>query len=247
MRPDRGKDQRRMPLSDAVFGLWRTPARATDSAFVMFDVPPEVHAQYERITVLVRLGTLVLVAGSGMMFVALVIATFRGASGLRSWLVLPGALVLAAVFHLVDRRLTTRPPGAAEVPTDVADELLSLQELCEDIAEFTVDLLPPARYENLVRVTREQVAASITTATRVLAAERSGDIETSARLRAHLEVTAEELRTAHDALVSLAHDDLADPARDAGSPMPRRPSAQSTGVAHDDRDLHEETRSDGTG
>ena len=184
-----------------------TATQHVDSAFVMGDVPPETQAQYERIAALVRRGRVILLAGSGVVLVALVLATGRGASGLGSWLVLPGALALALLFHVVDRRLTSRPPGAREVPVDLAERLLVLQELRDDIIAYSVDVLPPVEYDRIAAAARERVTAAVATATLVLDAERAGDVEASARLRAELESNAAEVETAHDALVPRADDE----------------------------------------
>lgn len=184
---------------------WNTTPHV-GSGFVMGDVPPDTQAQYERIAALVRQGRVVLLAGSGVLLVALVIGTGRGVLGLSSWLLLPGVLALALLFHAADRRLTERPPGAREVPGDLVDPLVTLQELRDDIIGYTVDVLPPVEFDGVAAAVRERVAAAIATATLVLEAEKAGDAEASARLRADLESTAGELKSAHDALVPRAGD-----------------------------------------
>ncbi|GIJ60062.1 hypothetical protein [Virgisporangium aurantiacum] len=191
----------------AAFRQW-TATPHVDSAFVMGDAPPETQAQYERIVALVRRGRVILLAGSGVLLVALVVATSRGASGPGSWLVLPGALGLALLFHVVDRRLTHRPPGAREVPGDLVETLLVLQELRDDIIGYSVDVLPPVEHDRIAATIRERVAAAVAAAaTRGLDAERAGDVEASARLRVELDSIAAELRTTYAALVPRSGDD----------------------------------------
>ncbi|GAA0903941.1 hypothetical protein Vau01_124780 [Virgisporangium aurantiacum] len=216
--------------------LWRRHTRPSDSAFVLADTSPEAHAQYDRITALVRLGRVVLSVGSGVILLALVLGSVRGHSTLGWFFLLPGALVLTLAFVLVDLRLTARPPGTTEVPGDLAEELCTLREFGNDIVLYTAETLPAADYERITRATNEHLAATIATAARVLAADRSGDLDTSARLRTRLVAYADGLRDAHEALVPRPDDDPAEP--------PLQPSgrAASTGEAH-----HTEAGSDEIG
>jgi hypothetical protein len=213
-----------------------TGTRHADSAFIVGDVSPELLVHYEHIAALVKKGRLILLVGSGVMLVALVIATGRGEAGLRSWLVLPVALVLAFLFSVVDRRLTERPPGSVEVPIDLAERLLTLQEMGDDIVGYPAAALSPMEHDRVAVTTRKQVASAIATAGLVLAAERADDVEASARLRAELARIDGELETTHNAVVPHAHDMTDDVTSDAaGAGAPRTPNATWTkGTESDD-------------
>jgi hypothetical protein len=172
-----------------------------DGVFVTGNVSPGTRAQYERIWFQLRRAKLVLFIAAGLVFLTLLIATTRGAAGPASWLVLVLLLILGAVCHAIDLRLARRPPGSVEVPENLVEAIVQLQEARDDIVEYGADRLPPADYERLVDLVSEQVAASVAAAGRALEAERAGNLAESARIRMDIQDRADAVVDVHESVM----------------------------------------------
>jgi hypothetical protein len=179
----------------------------SDGVFVAGNVSATTQAQYERLWYQVRRAKRVLFIGSALVFAALLIATARGAAGWTSWLILLLLLVLGAVCHVIDLRLARRPPGSVEVPENLVDAIVELQEARDDIIEYGPDQLPPAEYERVVDLVVEQVAAIVAAAARAFEAERADDLAESARIRMDIQERADVVMDLHQSVVEGMDDE----------------------------------------
>ncbi|GIJ51899.1 hypothetical protein Val02_87850 [Virgisporangium aliadipatigenens] len=166
--------------------MGRLYGHSAGGAFVLGNVPPQTQAQYERIWEQVRRGKRVLAIGSGLVFLALLVATFRDVVGWTSWLILVALLVLCGLFHVADVRMANRPPGTVEVPEDLVDDIVGMQETRDDIIAFGGERLDSAEFEQVVNAVSDSVAASVDAAGEVLACERTGDLRRADALRADI-------------------------------------------------------------
>jgi hypothetical protein len=195
---------------DVVTDGWATKLRRTvfavppsgtgDSVFVLGDVAPDVQAQYDRLWSLIKRGKRVLIIAAGVMFVTLLIATTRGGTGASSWLLPPGALLVAVVCELIDRRLAAHPPGAVEVPTDLGDLIAEMYQIRDEISIYGPDRMLPLKYERTVQVVGDNVSAIVARAAAVLTAERSPDTAAVATLRADIERRLEVVMDIYESL-----------------------------------------------
>jgi hypothetical protein len=162
-------------------------AEPSDSAFVLGDIPTAALAQQERMWSLVHRGRRTLLIAAALMLGALMIATARGYASWSSAGLVVVALALAGVFTLADGRMRRRPPGTIEVPTDLAELIGEIRQVRDEIAVYGPDLLEPVRYERVIDTVVTHVREIVASSSRVLVAERAGDRDTSAALRADIE------------------------------------------------------------
>jgi hypothetical protein len=203
------------------------PSGIGDSVFVLGDVAPDVQAQYERLWSLIKRGKRVLVIAAGVMFLTLLIATARGGTSASSWLLPPGALLLAVVCELIDRRLAARPPGTVEVPTDLGDLIAEMYQVRDEISIYGPDHMLPLKYERTVEVVRDNVSAIVDGAAAVLTAERSEDTAAAATLRADIERRLEVVMDIYESL-DMDNDEDADDEPD-DEPATRTPARGARG------------------
>lgn len=175
------------------------PQRA-DGVFVAVESAAATRQQQERIWALVRRGRRTLLISAALMFGALLIATARGYASWSSLTLVVAVLVLAGVFALVDRRLAEHPPGSAEVPADLADLILEIYQIRDEIIIYGPDRLAPDPYERVVGIIGGHVTEIVTAATKVLTAERAGDRDTALALRADIERRFESIMDIHEEL-----------------------------------------------
>jgi hypothetical protein len=159
----------------------------SDGVFVRADMADTLVAQQERVWALVRRGRRSMLLAAALLVGALFIAVPRGFATWSSVLLVVIVLVLAGVLTLVDRRLVRHPPGTVEVPVDLADLIVEIYQVRDELEIYGPDLLPPAQYEKVMRVVNEHVAEIVSDATNVLAVERAGDRTAAAELRADIE------------------------------------------------------------
>ena len=177
----------------------RPPPQRADGVFVAIDSAADTQQQ-ERIWALVRRGQRTLLIAAALIFGALLIATARGYASWSSVTLVLAVLALAGVFALVDRRMAQHPPGAAEVPADLADLILEIYQIRDEIVIYGPDRLAPYPYERVVATVSGHVSEIVTAAAKVLTAERAGGRDTALALRADIERRFESIMDIHEGL-----------------------------------------------
>lgn len=182
-------------------------------ALVVSDVAAATRQQQERVWSLVRRGKRALLIAAALMLGALVIATARGYASWSSAALVVVALLIAGLFALIDRRLANHPPGSVEVPTDLADLIVEITQIRDEIRIFGPDQLAPDLYERVVDVVGGHVSEIVAAAAHVLTAERAGERDVVVSLRADIGRRFEAVMDIYEDLdIGAGETDLADEA-----------------------------------